>query len=311
MVTSLMPLNIMVYTKKKMALSCLNSPSNVITAKCQTVPAKIINCRLSWLLWNIISQTSFHCFYVTGADTSDEGEKNTQASTNLGIKVLNNSTCVHPCTSLKVHVYEKCPEDKSKAWNWTTFFAGNLHPETRDLITLIIISACWAELPKLLVVIKLPNCFLNSTVVFDSVTSLVNEFHRLTIHMHKALFTSICSEFTAPYFLSSISLSASYYGTRLKKKKKVSFVIVSASIKDFCKIHWILESFIRKMKNWAIFHPVSINILFSSWLLITCEFYICYISSFYIFHIIFSTGMTIMNTLFLIRKFKLIMIWKY
>lgn len=196
--------------------------------------------------------------------------KNTQASVNLSIKVLNNSTGVHPCTSLNVGVYEKCPEDKSKAWNWTTFFAGNLHPETRDLITLIIISACWAELPKLLVVIKLPNCFLNSTAVFDSVTSPVNEFHRSTIHMHKALFTSICSEFTAPYFLSSISLSASYYGTRLKKKNiKVSFVILSASIKDFCKIHWILESFIRKMKNRAIFHPVSIYILFSSWLLIT------------------------------------------
>ena len=91
------------------------------------------------------------------------------------------------------------PEDKSKAWNWTTPVA-NLHPKTRDLITLIIISACWAELPKLLVVIKLPSCFLNSTIVFDSVTFSVNEFHRLTIHVYKALFTSICSEFTASYF---------------------------------------------------------------------------------------------------------------
>lgn len=124
--------------------------------------------------------------------------KNTQPSINFSIKELNNNTSVHHRTSLKVGVYEKCPEDKSKAWIGQPP-VGNLHPETRDLITLII-SACWAELPKLLVVIKLPSCFLNSTIVFDSVTSSVNEFHRLTIHIYKALFTSICSEFTAPYF---------------------------------------------------------------------------------------------------------------
>lgn len=115
------------------------------------------------------------------------------------MKVLNSSTDIHQCTSPKVGVYEKCPKDKSKAWNWTTPH-GNLHPETRDLINLIIISACWAELPKLLVAIKLPSCFLNSAIVFDSVTSSVNEFHRFTIYIHKALFTSICSEFTASYF---------------------------------------------------------------------------------------------------------------
>lgn len=112
---------------------------------------------------------------------------------------------------------------------------GNFRSETRDLITLII-SACWAKLPKLLVVIKLPSCFSNSLVVFDSVTSSVNEFHRLTIHTHKVLFTSIWTEFTAPYFSSSISLSSMYYGTRWPK---MPFIILRVSIKDFSKIHHI------------------------------------------------------------------------
>lgn len=46
-------------------------------------------------------------------------------------------------------------------------------------------------------------------------------------------------------------------------------MILNASIKDFSKIHQILESFIREMKNLATFHLVTINILFSPWLLIT------------------------------------------
>lgn len=205
-----------------------------------------------------ISQTSFGCSCLTGRSW-----RKTQASISVSVKVLNNSSSVHGCQPRR-WVFMRSVQRRKGRREIGQPPVGNSRPETRGLITFSIISACWAGLPKLLEAVKSPSCSLNSAVIFDSVTSVVNEFHSLAIHIHKALFTSICSEFTAPV-LSIISLSSSCYGTRLNRK--VSFVILSASIKDFSKIYQILESSIRKMKNLAIFYLASINILFSPWLL--------------------------------------------
>lgn len=178
-----------------MSLSSLIS-ENVMIVTFQTVSDKSTHHWLSWIsLKKILFPKQVFTAPMLQWQTLQMKVKEHTGIWNFSINMLNNNS-FHCYTSLKVGVYEKCPEDKKRP-GIRKILIDNLHPEIRYLITLIIISAYWAEL---LVVIKLPNCFLNSTIVFDSVTSLVNEFHRLTIHMHKALFTSISFEFTAHYF---------------------------------------------------------------------------------------------------------------
>lgn len=65
-----------------------------------------------------ISQTSFHCSYLT-VYTLQRKVKEYAGFRNFSLNMLSNNTHVHCCTSLKAGLYEKCPEDKSKAWNWT------------------------------------------------------------------------------------------------------------------------------------------------------------------------------------------------
>lgn len=158
---------------------------------------------------------------------------------------------------------------------------SNLHPKTRNLITLSIIYACWAGLPKLLVVIKLPSCFFkfnHSIWLSDLFGQWISQ---LTIHVYKALFTSICSEFTASYFFQVSPCPHFIMGTRLKNDVLCNFECFNQGLS---KIYQILEYFIRKIEKSTIFHLVSINIfILTMTFIMTCEFNACYTSSFYFF----------------------------